>query len=113
MKRTVINTEMSNTMKGIMQEAWTFVRKNGYTMSEALKVAWTNYKLRKALQKGVVEFYFKKVNGETRQAFGTLAANRVPATKGTRKQYAGTQVYWDCEKEDWRCYKTCNLLRIA
>lgn len=100
-------------MKSIMSEAWQFVKRNGYTMSEALKCAWANYKLREALRNRVVEFYFKKVDGTIRQAFGTLAANRVPATKGTRRQYAGTQVYWDTMKEDWRCFRTCNLLRIA
>lgn len=96
-----------------MLEAWQFIRRNGYSKSEALHVAWQNYKLRKALHKGVVEFYFKKVDGSMRQAFGTLEEGKVPATKGTRKQYAGTQVYYDCEKQDWRCYKTCNLIKIA
>lgn len=113
MKRSVINTSMSETMKGIMSEAWTFVRRNGYSMSEALHVAWLNYRLRKALKSGIVEFYFRKVNGEIRQAFGTLQSDKVPATKGTRKQYAGTQVFYDSDKQDWRCYKTCNLLKIA
>ena len=40
--------EMKNfkeTMKEIMTMAWGFVRRNGYTMSEALKVAWANVKL--------------------------------------------------------------------
>lgn len=113
MKRTVINSEMSNTMKGIMSEAWQFVKRNGYTRSEALKVAWRNYKLRKALKVGIVQFYFKKIDGTVRQAFGTLKESVVPATQGTRKQYAGTQVYFDTMKQDWRCYRTCNLLSIA
>ena len=111
--KKVINTEMSETMKSIMVEAWSFVKKNGYTISEALHVAWTNFKLRKALRKGVVEFYFKKVDGSIRQAFGTLKPGEIPTTNGTRHQYTGTQVYYDTEKADWRCYKTCNLLRIA
>lgn len=96
-----------------MTEAWQFVKKNGYTMSEALKCAWRNFKLRKALKAGIVQFYFKKIDGTVRQAFGTLKESVVPATQGIRKQYAGTQVYFDTMKQDWRCYRTCNLLSIA
>lgn len=53
-------TEKRNLLKEIMSLAWSFARKNGYSMSEALKCAWTNIKLRALLHKKVVEFYFKK-----------------------------------------------------
>lgn len=78
-------TEKRNLLKEIMNLAWSFVRKNGYSMSEALKVAWTNIKLRALLHKKVVEFYFKKTDGTLRQAFGTLMSGRIPETKGTKK----------------------------
>lgn len=106
-------TEKRNLLKEIMNLAWSFVRKNGYSMSEALKVAWTNIKLRALLHKKVVEFYFKKTDGTLRQAFGTLMSNRIPETKGTKKTADNCQVYWDCEKEEWRCFKKCNLIKIA
>lgn len=61
-------TEKRNLLKEIMNLAWSFVRKNGYSMSEALKCAWTNIKLRALLHKKVVEFYFKKTDGTLRQA---------------------------------------------
>lgn len=51
-------TEKRNLLKEIMSLAWSFARKNGYSMSEALKCAWTNIKLRALLHKKVVEFYF-------------------------------------------------------
>lgn len=38
-------TEKRNQLKEIMSLAWSFVRKNGYSMSEALKCAWTNIKI--------------------------------------------------------------------
>lgn len=106
-------TEKRNLLKEIMSLAWSFVRKNGYSMSEALKVAWTNIKLRALLQKKVVEFYFKKTDGTLRQAFGTLMSGRIPETKGTKKTADNCQVYFDCEKEEWRCFKKCNLIKIA
>ena len=53
-------TEKRNQLKEIMSLAWSFVRKNGYSMSEALKCAWANIKLRSMLHKKVVEFFFKR-----------------------------------------------------
>ena len=104
---------MKSTMKDVMLLAWQFVKKNGYTMSEAMKVAWTNIKLRALLGKKVVEFYFKKTDGTLRQAFGTLMSGRVPETKGTKRTAENCQVYFDTEKEEWRCFKKCNLIKIA
>ena len=106
--------EKRNLLKEIMSLAWSFVRKNGYSMSEALKVAWANIKLRALLQKKVVEFYFKKTDGTLRQAFGTLKEGLIGETKGTgRKPNENLQVYWDTEKEEDRCIKKCNLVRIS
>lgn len=91
-----------------------FVRKNGYSMSDALKCAWANLKLKAALKVKIVEFYFKKTDGTLRQAFGTLKENLIGEVKGTgRKLNDNLQVYWDTEKEEYRCFKKCNLIKIA
>ena len=82
-------------------------------MSEALKCAWTNIKLRALLHKKVVEFYFKKTDGTLRQSFGTLMSDSIPETRGTKKPADNCQVYFDCEKEEWRCFKKCNFVKIA
>ena len=108
-----MSTTLRNQMKEVMQMAWSFVRKNGYSMSEALKCAWANLKLKVALKVKVVEFYFKKTDGTLRQAFGTLLDSRVPETKGTKKTADNCQVYFDPEVGDWRCFKKCNLIKIA
>lgn len=102
-----------NTLRSIMKMAWQFVKKNGYTMSEALKTAWLNIKLKARMRKGIVKFYFTKVDGSLREAFGTLASNLVPATSDGRKENPTLQVYYDTEKEAWRCFKIANLMRIA
>lgn len=108
-----MSKERKNQLSEIMMLAWSFVRKNGYTMSEAMKCAWANIKLRAQLSKRIVEFYFKKVDGTLRQAFGTLMSERVPETKGNgRKSCDSLQTYFDTEKEEWRCFKKCNLIRI-
>ena len=108
-----MSTKMKSQMKEVMLLAWTFVKRNGYTMSEALRCAWTNIKLRALLSKKVVEFYFKKTDGTMRQAFGTLMSDRVPETKGTHRTTENCQVYFDTEKEAWRSFKKCNLIKIA
>ena len=108
-----MSTKFRSQMKEVMQMAWSFVRKNGYSMSEALKCAWANLKLKTALKAKIVEFYFKKTDVTLRQAFGTLMSDRVPETKGTKKTADNCQVYFDTEKEEWRCFKKCNLIKIA
>ena len=64
----------------VMSLAWQFVKRNGYTMSEAMKVAWANLKLKGEMKKKIVKFYFKKVDGSVREAYGTLNEKLMPAT---------------------------------
>ena len=108
-----MSIKVKNQMSEIMTAAWSFVRKNGYTMAEALKVAWANFKLRKAMTTKIVRFYFRKIDGSIREAFGTLAENIVPPTQGSdRKRNDSCQVYYDTEKADWRCFKKANLISV-
>ena len=103
-----------NNMREIMNMAWQFVRRNGYSMSKALKCAWANFKLKKAMKDRIVKFYFQKIDGSIREAWGTLQEGRVPMTgDSNRKQNDTVQVYYDTEKLDWRCFKKANLLNIA
>ena len=107
-------TEKRIQLREIMSLAWSFVKRNGYTMSEALRCAWANIKLCALLHTKIVEFYFKKTDGTLRQAFGTLKEGLVGETKGTgRKPNDNVQVYWDTEKEEYRSFKKCNLVRIG
>lgn len=108
-----MSTQAKNQMRELMTAAWQFVRKNGYTMTEALKCAWANFKLCKAMASRIVRFYFLKVDGTVREAFGTLSTNIVPPTQGSdRKRNESCQVYFDTEKSEWRCYKKANLIRV-
>lgn len=102
-----------DTMRNIMQLAWQFVKKNGFTMSEALKCAWANIRLRAQLQKRICKFYFQKVDGSLREAYGTLKSELIPETKGEKKTNDTCQVYYDTEKQEWRCFKKANLIKLA
>jgi hypothetical protein len=110
-----MTTTTKSTMREVMQVAWQFVRRYGFTMSEALKTAWRNIKLRAAMRKGIVKFYYQKVDGTLREAYGTLKESLVPALSGndSRKKSDTVQTYYDTEKESWRCFKRQNLVRFV
>ena len=102
-----------DTMREIMRLAWQFVKRNGFTMSEALKCAWANIRLRAQLQKSICKFYFQKVDGSTREAWGTLRPDLLPPTQHNRKSNNTVQVYFDTECHEYRCFKKFNLVSIA
>ena len=92
----------------IMRAAWGFVRRNGFTLSEALKQAWMLFKLKARMARGIVRFYFRKVDGSLREAWGTLSSAIVPPTLGCDRK-----PYYDTEKAEWRCFKIANLVNVA
>ena len=108
-----MNMRTKEFLSSVMNLAWQFVRKNGYTMSEALKVAWLNMKLKTQMKHKIVRFYYRKVSGEVREAFGSLQEELLPETKGTGRKANDTLfTYFDTEREDWRSFKRANLLSI-
>lgn len=106
---------MKYNLSEIMKLAHTFIKRYGVTMSEALRSAWRNIKLRIAMSRGIVKFYYQKVDGSVREAYGTLSEDRIPSVTGesTRKKNDSVQTYFDTEKEEWRCFKKINLISIA
>lgn len=101
-------------LSSVMKLAWQMVRKNGYTMSEALKVAWLNMKLKMQMKQKIVRFYYRKVSGEIREAFGSLQESLLPETKGTgRKPNDTLFTYFDTERCEYRSFKRANLLSIG
>lgn len=107
-------TSLRNALREILNLAWQFVRKNGYTMSEAMKVSWANYKLKQAMKNKIVRFYYRKVSGEIREAFGSLQDKLLPEIKESdRKPNSTLFTYYDTERESWRSFKKANLINIA
>jgi len=95
-----------------MKEAWLMVKTYALSLSEALKRAWLIFKLVSKLKNGVVSFRFEKVDGSIRQAFGTLEESRLPKQEATsnRTKSPFVQVYFDVEKNEYRCFKKINLV---
>lgn len=110
-----MSKERKNQLREIMSLAWQMVKRNGYTMKEALKCAWANMKLKAKMKQGIVKFYFQKVDGSLREAYGTLKESLLPPTMGSsnRKPNPTIQTYFDTERAEWRCFKIANLIRIA
>lgn len=110
---------MSNAFRSQISEVmcltWQMVKRNGYSMSEALKTVWMNIKLKAAMKERIVKFYFQKVDGSIREAYGTLKDSLLPDSKGTdsRKKSDTVQTYFDTERGEFRCYKVANLVKIA
>lgn len=100
--------------KNIMTTAWQFINKNGFSKSDAVRVAWLNVKLLTAMRTGIVRFVYRKVDGSLREAYGTLAEHLVAPTQGTgRKPNPSVFVYFDTEKQEYRCFKKANLVSVA
>lgn len=106
-----MSNERKSTLRNVMSLAWQFVKRNGLSLSEALTIAWRNIKLRAAMSNRIVRFYFRKVDGTIREAYGTLAERLTPVTSGTstRRNNVTVQNYFDTEKQEWRCFKKANL----
>lgn len=103
-------------LRAIMQMAWQFVKRNGIELSEALKKAWQVFKLKAKMAKGIVKFYFRKIDGTIREAYGTLRTDLIPQTESSsdsRKKNDTVQTYYDTEKQSFRCFKVANLVEIC
>ena len=44
-----MSNERKSTLSQVMNLAWQFVKRNGFNLSQALKAAWTNIKLKTAM----------------------------------------------------------------
>ena len=104
---------MKTILSTIMKTAWKFFRTTGEAFAECLKKAWKLYHLTENMKKGIVKFYFQKVDGSIREAYGTLKTELIPASESSdsnRKQNETVQVYWDTEAQAFRSFKKLNLV---
>ncbi len=74
-------------------------------------------KLQDALKAGKVRFTFKKVDGSTRVAYGTLHTSMLPpisdSAGSSRPPLPHLQVYWDIDAASFRSFKKENLLSVG
>lgn len=107
-------TNFKNQMRELMKQSWMLVKVYGFSMAEAMKQSWKVLKLKAALKKGVAKFYYQKLNGEIRCAWGTLKEGLIPETKGTEpKKNDSLVTYYDNEKQAFRSLKIANLIKIG
>lgn len=92
--------------------AWRFYRTTRQAFGKCLKLAWRNFNLVRRMHTEVVRFYFRKVDGTLREAWGTLRTDIVPPVEGndTRKKNDTIQTYYDTERQEWRSFKRLNLI---
>ena len=110
-----MSTTFKNNMREVMSTAWQMFRITGESFSECLKRSWLLLKLKAQMKKRTVQFFYQKVSGEIRQAFGTLRDKVIADNvKGTgRKPNENLFTYFDCEKNEFRSFKKFNLIKIA
>ena len=104
-------------LQSIMNLAWRFVKLNGMTLSNALKLSWRNAKLYRRLCGSKVSFEFRKVDGTIRSTTGTISTHIIPSQSlpnglNGHKKNANMQAYYDIDKQAWRSFKRENLISI-
>ncbi len=105
------NVRVSKSM--VMKAAWAILKKKDVgTIAEALRKAWQAMKIKAQMSVGVVEFTFRKANGEIRKAIGTLKGSAISYDyKGSeRKPCYSAVAYWDIEKNAFRSFSIASLL---
>ena len=102
-------------MRQVMTDAWKMYRITGESFSESLKRAWMLLKLKAQMTQRTVQFFYQKVNGEIRQAFGTLKDEVISSiVKGNgRRPSDNLFTYFDTERNEFRSFKKFNLIRIG
>lgn len=105
-----MTTLFKSQMRQVMSDAWRIE-----SFSESLKRAWLLLKLKAQMKQKTVQFFYQKVNGEIRQAFGTLrdeVINTIVKETG-RKPNDNMFIYFDTEKQEFRSFKKFNLIKIG
>lgn len=114
------NAVFNNQMKSLMQAAWALVKNNGISMGDAMKAAWSAWRittLKQEMKKGVVNFQFRKKDGTIRIANGTTNLKSIGkvyvAAGGNKPANYGYMSFFDVDKNDWRCFKPSNLIAVG
>lgn len=89
-----------------------FIEKYAMSEFDAEEAAKLNAALLDKLRKEIVHFAFEKTDGTIREAYGTLQSDAIPETKGKRTSNYDVQVYYDTEKQEYRCFKKNKLMKI-
>lgn len=83
----------------------------GMTLAQAAEQLAKIDLLREHMERGVVEFQFRKKDGSIRTAHGTLkiGASEYEFKGGARKSEK-VFPYWDCDRMAWRSFSIASLI---
>ena len=96
-----------------MTESWMLIRHYKMHKSDALRQGWLIAKVRNEMSNRVIAFEYLKKDGTIRHALGTLQTKYIPEIKGVKRATnPEVQVYYDAQKNEWRCFKKANLVRV-
>lgn len=107
MKRTINNLALLNRATNMVIK--------GYDLNQSLQTSALIEALQFKLVNGTAHFIYRKVNGELREAFGTLlerVADRNINGRGYPRKLDGLQAYFDIEEQEWRSFRYENLITI-
>lgn len=96
----------------LFKMAHAVMKRTGATLSEALKMAWKAARIYSDLLLGEVKFTYRKLNGEIRNAVGTLKnIDYLRKTTGNAYQRpADVLCYFDIEKKAFRSFTIQSLI---
>ena len=102
----------SAELSKIMTRAWAIKRLTNFSFSVCLSKSWQLYRLVKQMRQGAVGFTYKKKDGSTRKAFGTLR-NAVLLVNGTGRATSPEVItYFDIQKQSFRCFRIENFVAL-
>jgi hypothetical protein len=107
MKTTINNLALLNRATNMVIK--------GYDLNQSLQTSALIEALQFKLVNGTAHFIYHKINGELREAFGTLlerVADRNINGRGYPRKLDGLQAYFDIEEQAWRSFRYENLITI-
>lgn len=107
---------VSQKRSSVMSTAWILFKDNVCsTFSDALRMAWKRSKLISKLKNGIAYFSFKKADGSTRKAIGSLRNGNYNYQHKTNKKDTNLSIikYFDIECRSFRSCKIDRLLSVA
>jgi len=116
MKRTELQQVMNRAWQ--LKRHYDLMYENMADFAECLKMAWAELvrtpQFVERAHKGVVWFNYLKVDGSVRRACGTLKAELLPPMQSSNqtRRAENVQVYYDIEKQAFRCFRKENLINI-
>ena len=96
-----------------MHHAHRIYRNSSLDWSEALQQAWQIFYCQRYMKQGPVKFYYRKKDGETRCAFGTLKIIGWNFKNKPVSEHFDRVRYFDLERDAFRCFKPENFIYMS